>query len=81
MGLGARPVDEWQYERAAALETAEREAGVAAARAGHGETPHEADGVRWCLDCEAPIDPRRLEAMPTAVRCTDCQAFHTRSLR
>lgn len=33
-----------------------------------------------CEDCEATIDPRRLQAEPFAVRCTACQATreHTR---
>ena len=26
-----------------------------------------------CLDCGDEIDPRRLEAYPTALRCVDCQ--------
>ena len=26
-----------------------------------------------CLDCGDDIDPRRLEAYPTALRCLDCQ--------
>ena len=27
-----------------------------------------------CLDCGEPIDTRRLEAYPTALRCIDCQS-------
>ncbi len=27
-----------------------------------------------CLECDAPIAPRRLEAYPSAVRCLSCQA-------
>jgi len=30
------------------------------------------NGVRCCIDCEDPIDPRRLAAQPGAVRCTAC---------
>jgi len=26
-----------------------------------------------CVDCAAPIDPRRLAALPHAQRCTGCQ--------
>lgn len=26
-----------------------------------------------CADCGEPIDPRRLEAYPTALRCIECQ--------
>ena len=29
-----------------------------------------------CMDCEEPIDLRRLTAMPAAAYCTDCQAQH-----
>ena len=27
-----------------------------------------------CCDCDEPIDPRRLEFDPTALRCVDCAA-------
>lgn len=31
------------------------------------------DGVYGlCVDCDEPIDPRRLEFDPTALRCIDC---------
>ena len=36
------------------------------------EQPLLIDGKRCCLDCEEPIDPRRLAAKPDAVRCTEC---------
>jgi len=26
-----------------------------------------------CLDCEEPIDPERLQSLPSAVRCQSCQ--------
>jgi len=26
-----------------------------------------------CLDCEEPIDPARLQSLPSAVRCQSCQ--------
>ncbi len=26
----------------------------------------------WCIDCGEPINPKRLEFDPTAVRCIDC---------
>lgn len=29
-----------------------------------------------CLDCEEPIDERRLRALPAAAFCTACQALH-----
>jgi len=31
------------------------------------------DGVRCCLDCEDPIPLQRLDALPHAVRCVECQ--------
>ena len=31
-----------------------------------------------CLDCGEPIGAARLQAQPTAVRCTDCQWRHER---
>lgn len=35
---------------------------------------HKYDGKpRDCVDCEAPIPPKRLELIPTTHRCTDCQ--------
>ena len=39
----------------------------------HREEPLEKNGLRVCLDCEAPIGPARLEANPEAVRCIRCQ--------
>lgn len=38
------------------------------------------DEGRWglCLDCEEPIDPRRLQVQPAALRCAACQARHER---
>ena len=33
-----------------------------------------------CLDCGEPIGAARLQAQPTAVRCTDCQWRHERIL-
>lgn len=65
--------DERDYERAEALANAEREAGVEALRADSGERPREYRGVRYCLDCDDPIDPRRIDALPSVVRCAFCQ--------
>lgn len=38
------------------------------------------DEGRWgqCQDCEEPIDPRRLEVQPAALRCAACQAARER---
>lgn len=70
-------MDEVIYERAQA-------ATEQATRAAIDETLHRPkesahtnrQGQRICRDCEEPIDPRRLRAWPTAVRCTECQAIH-----
>ncbi len=32
-----------------------------------------------CIDCEQPIDPRRLAALPYALLCTDCAQHRERS--
>ena len=42
------------------------------------ETPRVMDGVRVCLGCEDPINKKRLEANPDAVRCAECQQEHER---
>jgi phage/conjugal plasmid C-4 type zinc finger TraR family protein len=30
--------------------------------------------LRACVDCDDPIDARRLAAAPAAIRCTHCQS-------
>ena len=27
-----------------------------------------------CIECDAPIDPRRVQAMPGCKRCVDCES-------
>jgi RNA polymerase-binding transcription factor DksA len=40
------------------------------------------DGVVWCLDCAAPVEPERLARHPHLVRCIGCQeAFEQRQRR
>lgn len=34
---------------------------------------HSPNGERICASCAEPIDPRRITAMPDAVRCTECE--------
>ncbi len=34
-----------------------------------------------CVTCGEPIDPKRLEAYPTAKRCLECQGAYDRSRR
>lgn len=42
----------------------------------------DADGHRYCMDCEEEIDPRRVAAQGhLAVRCIDCQSLFERSGR
>ena len=36
---------------------------------------------RLCCDCDCPIDPRRLEVLPCALRCIDCAQDHEAVLR
>jgi RNA polymerase-binding transcription factor DksA len=36
------------------------------------------DGRVICIDCDVPIDPRRLVVFPHAVRCTECQGIADR---
>ncbi len=33
-----------------------------------------------CLDCEREIDPKRLHALPYALRCADCATRHERGM-
>lgn len=28
----------------------------------------------YCVDCQELIEPQRLKAVPTAIRCIDCQS-------
>lgn len=37
--------------------------------------PVVVDGVRVCVDCGYPIEPRRIVALPHAVRCGECQGW------
>lgn len=46
----------------------ERDAGIAAASAAL-----TGDGSDICVRCGEDIEPERLEAMPSARRCVDCQ--------
>jgi DnaK suppressor protein len=35
-------------------------------------------GDRICFDCEVPIPPKRVELVPHAVRCVECQSIAER---
>ena len=38
----------------------------------------ESGDYGFCETCDEPIDPRRLEASPAALRCVACEAIHER---
>lgn len=57
-------------DRAQAREELDRQLALRA----HNARLSQAAGSGICLDCREPIDARRLQANPAAVRCTDCQS-------
>lgn len=63
------------YDAATLLEEAERERILKA----HAERTHEVPlvikGVRLCVDCQTEIDKQRIKAVPTCVRCFECQHY------
>ena len=62
-------------DRAAAIQAEATERAVQAHtnRTRADATPLVIDGHRHCVDCEEPINRRRLSAIPGAVRCAPCQ--------
>lgn len=64
------------FDTAAALELHDRQAALDAHRNRHRDRPVERDGERICLDCDEPIDPRRVERFPEAARCIGCQEIY-----
>ncbi len=44
-------------------------------RSGAGMPPMEFGRPVECVDCGEPIEPKRLQANPTAVRCIACQTI------
>lgn len=71
-------MDEADYAKE--LEMADRERALAAqqSKSREYEVPRERNGVRVCLDCGDPIDPKRLAARPEAVRCVWCKYIKER---
>lgn len=59
------------YDRAQALEARQREAALAAHRAGHAGA-----GQDHCEDCDGEIPVPRRAAVPGCTRCVACQASH-----
>jgi len=41
----------------------------------------DAPGADVCADCGEPIPAERREALPSAVRCVDCQEYNERTGR
>lgn len=42
------------------------------------QEPLVIDGERCCVDCDLPINKKRLAFIPTAVRCAECEGYHER---
>ena len=63
------------FDRAAALELAQR----TAALADHAARQPAMPGLLNCMDCGDEIPAARRAAMPTARRCIDCQASHEKT--
>jgi DnaK suppressor protein len=66
----AKQLEQWQRQRALDEQLARGRAQ---------QTPRSVDGVRVCLDCEAPIPAQRLAYLPGAVRCVQCQTLAERA--
>jgi phage/conjugal plasmid C-4 type zinc finger TraR family protein len=50
-------------------------------QASHAAEVRAKGGYGICEDCDSPIAPERLEAMPNATRCVKCQASYEGSSR
>ncbi|WP_165825229.1 TraR/DksA family transcriptional regulator [Rhodopseudomonas palustris] len=57
-----------QFDEAQALEERERDECIARATA-----RRKGPGATHCVVCGEPIDEARREAMPSAIRCVECQ--------
>jgi phage/conjugal plasmid C-4 type zinc finger TraR family protein len=67
-------------DRAQAIENEHRAAALRrAVERGAAERPLIVAGVRICADCEDPIPPERIAALPHVVRCWRCQTLFERS--
>lgn len=62
-----------QFDRAQALEMAQREEAIANARFGALESIPGAVTALVCLECGCDIPQARREALPGVMRCVDCQ--------
>lgn len=71
-----------EADAAQRLELAERTESLARMQRRTYEQPRlSIAGQRVCLDCDVPIDPLRLRAIPTAVRCLECETIRERLRR
>ena len=65
-----------QFDKAQEVEQIFRDRALAHQLNKSVERPDEdEDGNRYCLSCGKPIPVTRLKAMPTAVRCINCQSL------
>ena len=62
-------------DRASFLEEQHRELALKK----HQEQQQQKPGDGYCLDCNLPILPARLKALPNVSRCVDCQ--HLQEIR
>jgi DnaK suppressor protein len=58
-----------EFDRAQELEEFDRDLALRA----HMARQAQEAGNGICIDCREPIEAKRLEAVPTALRCMDCQ--------
>ncbi len=67
-----------QFDKAQELEANFRSTAIANQRAKPVSKPEQPDedeeGNRYCLSCGCVIPPKRVMALPTAVRCVSCQS-------
>jgi RNA polymerase-binding transcription factor len=69
------------FDRAQELELKEREQALAAQQKKTVEPPMEINGIRYCLDCGGEVLQARIAALPTVVRCVDCQSLNEQRSR
>ena len=62
-------------DRASELEQRQRDQAIQAARNPPKEQPRQNENGRYCIDCTVQIPTKRLQKVPFAVRCIDCQTL------
>lgn len=68
-------------DRAQQREQFDREQAIAAAAAPDQAKPLYIDGLPCCCECGAVIPKARLDALPTAARCIECQGVFDKQQR